>query len=1155
MDQQACPADADLAAFNLGELSESRLEVLASHVETCPSCEERLRMLDRVSDGVITLLRGFSPIQAVALLPAGSNVALTQVDEYEILGELGRGGWGVVFRARHQHLGREVALKMLLGGQLAGTMGLERFQAEARAVAQLRHPNIVQLFDVGNYRGQPYFTMELVEGGSLASRVQGQPQLPERAALWVATLARAIHHAHDHRLVHRDLKPSNILVTASEELKICDFGVAKHLEGMDPRTVSGQLVGTPEYMAPEQASGQAQAAGPAADVYSLGAILYALLTGRPPFQGATALATLEQVRLHDPVSPTRLQAGVPRDLATICLKCLEKDPRKRYAAAAALADDLDRFLAGRTILARPASTLERGWKWALRRPALAALLTLACLVAFGGTPLLTWLLLRAEQARGEAEHARHQTEQALYASYIRLAQAALQNDDVTEAAAWLDQCRTLLGAESLRGWEYEFLRRQCTAEAVPMRSHLEWPDHWLFAAAYYSDGRLLSGSGPVYDVAENYQRDPQRNFGLLKLWDAQARRSAQAVAEQRGGIRAVAVSSDSRWVASGCTQGQVALREGTTLTARYQFPLPEGVMVYRMAFAPGSHRLAVATSRSLHLGDIPEGPIWASDVPGHIGQAYLAFRPDGAELTAAFRYWHSSGHLKVVETATGREQPHALAGKHFCGVGYTLEGCTLAGSGFRTIPLGIPHWRRLAISTFDNDPRVQVWDVKTGQQLEGHWRHNGPVTCAAVHPRGWLATAGDDRAVRLWDLASGTQRSVYHGHHQGITSLEFAPDGHRLSSGGKDGTVRVWDLTRDPRYTRLHPFPGRGGEWIGNLAFTADSAAVRVVGEATTGFFARTFDPENGTLQGECPLDLSPGNPNRRLVFSADGRRVAAADQNSTTGRQVKVWDSTNGRVLATVQTRELPATSPALSGDGNVLAYAGRRGANQGSPAAAELHVHDLAADRLLCSPAVPARLLSAPGLSRDGQRVAAVATADEADSSTQADLLVWDTATGTVRYRLPVPQDCSGPVTAPVFSPDGRRLAIAGPTNEVALWVLQGPNHQRASLVHSLLGPGGATTGLAFSPNSQRLAAAGQDGRVRLWEATAGHEFLTLKSAGHPGTGHYGFAARLAFSPDGRFLAANDWDGTVTIWDTLPSPAHQVNGQSTSHERTRQE
>ena len=298
---------------------------------------------------------------------------LPGVAGYLVLDELGRGGMGVVYRAHHIALDRPVALKMVLAGGHATADQLQRFRDEAQAVAKLTDPRIVQIHDVGTHRGLPYFSLEYVDGGSLAARIGGKPQTPRAAAEAVETLAGAVMVAHRAKIIHRDLKPANILRTKDGALKITDFGLAKRLEGDSKQTRDGSIMGTPSYMAPEQARGDTPHIGPAADQYALGSILYEMLTGRPPFQGASPLDTLEQVRTQEPVPPTRLQPKVPRDLETICLKCLQKEVEKRYEDCQALADDLHRYLHGEPIKARPISTAERSVRWCRRNPLLAGL--------------------------------------------------------------------------------------------------------------------------------------------------------------------------------------------------------------------------------------------------------------------------------------------------------------------------------------------------------------------------------------------------------------------------------------------------------------------------------------------------------------------------------------------------------------------------------------------------------------------------------------------------------------------------------------------------------------------------------------------------------------------------------------------------------------
>jgi serine/threonine-protein kinase len=302
-------------------------------------------------------------IAAIMLAPPKQRprVAPPTLAGYEIGALLGRGGMGVVYQALQVKLLRQVALKVILAGAHAEPGELARFRAEAEAVARLQHPNIVQIYEVGEQDGCAYIALEFVDGGSLAERVAGTPQPAAWAARLVETLARAIHFAHERGVVHRDLTPANVLLAADGTSKVADFGLARRLDREASEAETGEIVGTPSYMAPEQARGQTAAIGPATDVYALGAILYELLTGRPPFQGETALDTLLQARSDEPVPVRRLRPKVPRDLETVCRKCLERDARKRYATAAALAEDLRRFRAGEPVQARPVGA------WAVRR--------------------------------------------------------------------------------------------------------------------------------------------------------------------------------------------------------------------------------------------------------------------------------------------------------------------------------------------------------------------------------------------------------------------------------------------------------------------------------------------------------------------------------------------------------------------------------------------------------------------------------------------------------------------------------------------------------------------------------------------------------------------------------------------------------------------
>jgi WD40 repeat protein len=851
---------------------------------------------------------------ATTLPPAlgnGPGGQALRVGGYEVLGLLGEGGMGVVYKARHLQLGHEVALKMILGGAHASGEYLARFRLEAAAVARLKHPGIVHLYEFGEHDGRPFFSLELVDGGSLAGKLQADPLTGREAAALVEKVARAVQHAHEAGILHRDLKPANVLLTPGGEPKITDFGLAKQLNSDAGLSITGAVLGTPSYMAPEQAAGRLGDIGPTTDVYALGAILYECLTGQPPFRGSTVQETLDLVSRQEPTRPGRWVPTVPRDLETVCLRCLEKETTKRYATAADLADDLKRYLEGEPVRARPVRSWERAWKWARRRPVVAALLGLVVLLTVAGLGSFFWAYGRALQEATNARRAEKKTqeqlqdtERALANSEVMLADAAWGAGHVNLARDRLDQV-----PQGLRFWECRYLKR--TAGGLfTLYGHTGA----VTSICFSPDGQCLA-TGSADNTA--------------KVWEA---RTGQELLTLRGHTRSVSdvcFSPDGRRLATGSYDQMVKVWDVRTGQPLLTFKGHTGG-VYSVCFSPDGQRLATGGTTYVGLTGVGEVKVWDA----HTGQQLLnlreplevnhvCFNPDGTRLATG----STDQTVKVWDVRTGQRLlllKGRTGGVH--GICFSPDGTRLAAgkSTIRTVEVwdartgqqlpdlnghtdGVqsvsfsPDGTRLA--TASHDQTVKVWDVRTGEQLLTLLGHTTSVTGVCFSPDGHRLASGSGQTyppgspseVKVWDAQTGQELLTLKGHTWVVTGVCFSPDGHRLASGSYDSTVKVWDARTTQEVITLRGHTAG----VNSVCFSPDGQHLATAGGDKT---AKVWD----TRTGRQLLDLQAQSWVRSVCFSADGLQLVSTDGGA------RPWSGTPGPASAwTSRPRRAPPPAP----------------------------------------------------------------------------------------------------------------------------------------------------------------------------------------------------------------------------------------------------
>jgi WD40 repeat protein len=1012
--------------------------------------------------------------------PAKSPEAREQlaVEGFDLLGMLGIGGMGVVYKARQKKLNRLVALKMILAGQGATREQIERFQSEAEAVARLDHPNIVHVYLAGEAAGYPFIALEYVDGPTLAEFWDGWPQPPRQAAASVRTLALAIHYAHAHNIVHRDLKPGNVLVAngwapssqrgqddtlALHEgllLKITDFGLAKQLDEQFDISRSGQLIGTPSYMAPEQAAGRKDV-GPSVDVYALGTILYCALTGRPPFRGETEIDTLDMVRWQEPVPPSQLQPKMPADVETICQKCLQKDPGKRYASAQALADDLGRFLRHEPILGRPVSRPERIWRWCKKNQSDAwlglglALLTLALIGASWG--LTVWAYREKAAARLNAERASQETKLSGRTSYAATCHGAYQDykaGRIDHVVRWLKEQESKRPPEQ-RGFEWSYLHALCRLDLYT----LPVPGTKVLTTVFSPDGRWLAGAGEdgivrVWVMATRqvafswhgqqalvrslaFSPDGKQlvlagSDGALRRWDFVSGKEPDTLNDDAWGVWTVAFSPEGRWLAAGSADGTIRIWD--TVTWRQSPPLRGHSDVVRCVRLNRDGKLASADSGGLiKIWDIVAGRELRT-LSGGGPVASVDFSPDGHQL--------ASGGEDTVIRLWDIDQ----------GVSVALEGHTRPVTGVAFSPDG-KH-----VASCSQDGTARVWDVPGTKQVL-LFGHEQPVNSVAYSPDCRKLASAAEGCVKIWDATASLESWAWRGHMDAVTSIASGPDGNALASGSRDQTVKIWDgATGEDRLT----LAGHTGAVV-TVAFAGKDRLISGSEDKTI----RIWD-----LQTSDTLHVLGGHTDavRSVAVTPDGRWIISGGNDQT----VIVWDADSGAAVAKLPSGMKTVLAVAVSPDGKLVAWAG-----------------------------------------------------------TNEKVMIWDFDD---RHE-PLPLAVRIPrILGLAFQPGTGHLACGGTGGIIELWDVA--RAEKLFSVRACQSDEDELGGLAFSPGGHQLASASGTGTVKLWDPVTGQELISLEPASRVRDQR---CLGVCFGASGEQLACAGSDWLVRVWDASPDTEAQ--------------